>query len=139
MARTWKDKHDNHRYPAKIEVVEKPFAGLLPGQRMVIATPAEVTAYFRSVPKGQVRDMQQLRAHLARRHQADVACPMATAIFCRIASEYAYERYLVGDRHPAPFWRVVDPGSPMARKLACGQQFIRDRRAEESEPASSGA
>ena len=131
MARSWQDKHDNHRHPAKIEIVEKPFAGLVPGQTMVIATPAEITAYFRSVRWGTTRNMQDLRAHLARKHKADVACPMTTAIFCRIASEHAFERYLAGDRRAAPFWRVVDPVGTLARKLTCGQQFIRDQRAAE--------
>ncbi|HNJ46805.1 MAG: hypothetical protein H6916_05620 [Novosphingobium sp.] len=131
MARSWQDKHDNHRHPTKVEVLEKPYAGLLPGQTIAIATPAQISAYFRSVPRGETRSMAQLRAHLARLQGADGACPMTTAIFSRIAAENAYERLLAGERHVAPFWRVIDPGSPLARKLACGMQFIRDRRAEE--------
>ena len=44
MARSWQDKHDNHRHPTKVEVLEKPYAGLLPGQTIAIATPAQISA-----------------------------------------------------------------------------------------------
>ncbi len=131
MARSWADKHDNHRDPARLERVEKPYAGIARGTTIVIATPKEMSDYFRSVPKGETRSMDELRAALAKKHGADAACPLTTGIFCRIAAEFAYERLKAGAADAAPFWRVIDPRSPLARKLACGADFIRKRRAEE--------
>jgi hypothetical protein len=38
----------------------------------------------------------------------------------------------MGDE-PTPFWRVIAPDSPLARKLSCGPDFIRYRRALEAQ------
>jgi hypothetical protein len=131
MAKSWREKHDNHPHPAHIETLDKPYAGFPRGATMLIATPKEMTAYFRSVPRGKTRTMEQLRAALAKRHGADVTCPLTTGIFCRIAAEHAWERHEMGARSVAPFWRVIDPDSPLARKLTCGPEFIRKQRAAE--------
>jgi len=128
MARTWREKHDNHKRSAQIETLSKPFAGLPRGARIVIATPKEMSAYFRSVPRGKTRTMAQLRDALARRYAVDAACPMTTGIFCRIAAEFAYEQLQMGAKKVAPFWRVIDPSSPLAKKLSCGPDFIRKQR-----------
>lgn len=135
MARSFIDKHDNHKHPAQVEKLTKAYAGLKRGQTIVIATPREVSAFFQGVPAGGTRSMEALRASLAKKHQADAACPLTTGIFVRIAAEAALERMAAGANpaEVAPFWRVIDPDSPLARKLSCGPAFIREMRALEGE------
>lgn len=141
MPKSWRDKHDGHKHPVQIETLEKPFAGFPPGATMVIATPKDMTAYFKSVPRGKTRDVAGLRRHLAAKYKADVACPLTTGIFTRIAAEYAYAQMEEGALADtvAPFWRVIDPASPLAKKLACGADFIRRMRAEEGAPSLAPA
>jgi hypothetical protein len=133
MAKTWREKHDGHKHPVQIETLDKPFAGKPPGATMVIATPKDMTAFFKSVPRGKSRSMDDLRAHLAKKHKTDFACPLTTGIFSRIAAEHAYAQIAEGEsaNAVAPFWRVIDPKSPLAKKLACGPDFISRMRAEE--------
>lgn len=133
MAKSWTEKHDNHAHPAHVEILDKPFAGLPVGASIVVATPKEVTAYLRRIPKGQTRSVEALRSHLARKYKADAACPLTTGIFLRIAAEAALEKMAAGAPvgSAAPFWRVVDPGSPLAKKLSCGPSFIMARRRAE--------
>ncbi len=133
MAKTWRQKHDGHKQEAQIERLPRRYAGLSAGSTIVIASPQEISAYFRSVPKGRTRTINQLRDTLAKRHGADAACPMTTGIFCRIAAEAALETIQHGAKwnQVPPFWRVIDPGSPLAKKLSCGPDFIRQRREEE--------
>lgn len=130
MAKSWREKHDAHPHPVRIETLDKPFGRLPPGATIVIATPKDMTAYFRSVPRGRTRAMDELRAHLAKTHGADAACPLTTGIFSRIAAEHAYEQHQMG-APAAPFWRVIEPGSPLAKKLTCGPDFIRAQRKAE--------
>ena len=131
MAKSWREKHDHHAQPAHVEVLDKPFAGLPPGATIAIATPREISAYLRSIPRGKSRTMDQLRALLAKRHGADAACPLTTGIFCRIVAEVACEDLRMGVANAAPFWRLIDPNSPLAKKLSCGPEFIRQRRSAE--------
>jgi hypothetical protein len=133
MARTFIDKHDNHKHPVQVEKLDKPFAGLERGQTIVIATPKDFTAAFKRVPAGKTRPMEALRAALAKKYKADAACPLTSGIFARIAAEAALERMTAGasTSEVAPFWRVIDPDSALAKRLSCGPDFIRQMRALE--------
>jgi hypothetical protein len=84
---------------------------------------------IRAIPAGRTHNPVALRADLARENGAVATCPTSTAIFLRIVAERALER--LGD-DPTPFWRVIAPDSLLARKLSCGPDFIRHRRALEA-------
>ena len=100
---------------------------------MLIATPATIAAYVETIPRGESRTMTRMREDLAEAHRADFTCPLTAGIFLRIASELAWEQHQQGKALSkiTPFWRVVDLKSPLAKKLACGPDFIsRQRRVE---------
>ena len=133
MARkSWDQKYHGAK-PAHVVVLEKPYAGLAAGRRLFIAAPALVEARLRGVPRGTTLTVPALRDALAREHGAHATCPTSTAIFLRIVAERALERMATGDPDPAPFWRVIDPDSPLAAKLTCGRAFIAERRRAEAQ------
>lgn len=138
MAKTWREKHDSHKHPIAIQTLDRPFAGHPVGAKMLIATPKDMTAYFKSVPRGKLRDMDALRRSLASKYKTDFVCPLTTGIFSRIAAEHAYAQIAEGaaTETVAPFWRVIDPNSPLAKKLACGPDFIRLMRESEGAQAA---
>ena len=111
-------------------VLAKPFAGVGAGERLFIASPALLDERIRAIPAGHTRDPVTLRADLARENGAAATCPTSTAIFLRIVAERALERM---GADPTPFWRVIAPDSPLARKLSCGPDFIRHRLALEAQ------
>jgi hypothetical protein len=118
MARkSWRQKFDNGR-KAEVVVLERPFAGLMPGRRLLITTPAEIDTWIRTIPAGRTATVDELRRDLARRHGADATCPMTTGIFLRIVAECANEQAASGAADVTPFWRVIEPRSPLARKLS---------------------
>jgi hypothetical protein len=77
-----------------------------------------------------------LRNDLATTFHADKTCPLTTGIFLRIVAEKAYEEYLGGKALKAttPFWRVITRGTPLAKKLSCGEYFLKERRSAENLP-----
>lgn len=87
----------------------------------------------RNIAPGNTRKPEEVRADLAVRHGADATCPLTTGIFLRIIAEVALEDLAAGAtlESVTPFWRVVDPKSPLAKKLSCGPEFIQIRRTEE--------
>lgn len=133
MARTWTQKHNEHRHPASVQVLDKPYAGRPAGTTMLVATPRDITAYLRSIPRGEARTMEQLRESLASQYDAEMVCPMTTGIFARIAAEFAWEQLEAGTplEAVAPFWRLIEPSAPLAKRLRCGNEFVRGLREAE--------
>jgi hypothetical protein len=132
--KTWKQKMQAK--PLHIVRLDKDFAGVPAGARLLISCPLEVEDYLRTrVPPGETRSIQQMRRELAALHGADAACPVSTAIFLRTVAEVAWEDLESGASATAvaPFWRVIDPRSPLAAKLRAGRTWIEQQRAAEQD------
>lgn len=120
QSKTWTDKLNTEKQH-EISVLDKQFSGLPPGLRLLIPTPLMVDAYVRRIPKGKFLTISELRQQMASDYQADHSCPLVTGIQLRIVSEAAWEQMQAGksSAEVAPFWRVVHPASPLAKKLKC--------------------
>ena len=101
---------------------------------MLIASPPIIDEYIKSILYGQFVEPVKMRDDLAKDYQADKTCPVTTGIFLRIVSEASYEEYDNGIDLNAitPFWRMVNPKSKLAEKLACGIDFIAERQTIEN-------
>jgi hypothetical protein len=130
VAKTWTEKLNGGK-PPHIETIDKPVMGMKPGCRMLVSNPLEVKQMMDSIPKGVSMTQAELRQKLAEKHGADTACPISTGIFVRIASEVALEQMQAGAAEVTPFWRVVDPKSPLAKKLSCGPERVKSLRDQE--------
>lgn len=130
---TWNDKLRCSKAP-EVKRLDKALAGMPKGSRMLIASPAIIDAYVRSIPSGRTVTVKAMRDTLASRHKAEQTCPVTTGIFLRIVAEAAWERHLAGEslQTITPFWRVIEPDSPLAAKLACGAEFIAQQRKSET-------
>ncbi|MBB5035697.1 hypothetical protein [Prosthecobacter vanneervenii] len=132
MPKSWTEKFAHPPKPS-VSQLGKPYAGHGEGEKMLIPTPAVVAAYVAEIPPGESRTMPQMREDLAAAHRADFTCPLTAGIFLRIASELAWEQHQNGAplSKITPFWRVVNLKSPMAKKLACGTDFLLKQRKRE--------
>jgi len=90
-------------------------------QSMLIPSETMVADKLRAAPAGEVSDLGGLRRALAEEFGADACCPVTT------------QRHLVSiaEKGSAPYWRMVDPERPFARRLAGGGDAIRERLAAE--------
>lgn len=127
--KTWQEKLHNGR-AHKVERLKEKFADIPQGATMLIATPEIVDRYVRSIPRGSSTSLQQMRKDLAAAYHADYCCPVTAGIFLRIVAEAAWEQYIAGMplNKITPFWRIIDKGSPTARKLSFGTEFIEQQR-----------
>lgn len=103
-------------------------------QSMLIPSMAMVAGRIAEVPEGETSDLGAVRTSLAERYGADACCPVTTQRhLVRIAAVTA-AAIAAGNLPPddvTPFWRVVDPSRPMARRLAGGPELIAARRKRE--------
>ena len=97
---------------------------------MLIPTPKLVDALVQRIPKGKLITVGELRRKLAADFGADVACPLTTGIFVRIAAEAAEEDRANGRRRITPYWRVVKDDGGLNPKFPGGEKlqtrYLRD-------------
>lgn len=128
--KTWSEKYLTTSKP-QVKRIDKKFADIPEGASMLIATPKIVDEYISMIPKGKTADIKTMRSDLAAEYHAEYTCPVTSGIFLRIVAEKAYEEYAQGKKKITPFWRMIDPKSPAAKKLTFGTDFIRSKRQEE--------
>lgn len=71
-----------------------------------------------------------MRNELARRNGAQATCPVTTAIFLKVVAEVALADLDEGKpvERVVPFWRVIEPGSKIAKRLSCDDAMIEHLR-----------
>ena len=133
MKKSWIEKRDSEK-SYKIKTLDKKFADISKGSKMLIASPPIIDEYVKSILYGEFIEPIKMRDDLAKLYQADKTCPVTTGIFLRIVSEASYEEYDSGIHLDAitPFWRMVNPNSKLADKLTCGIDFITERQTQEN-------
>lgn len=93
----------------------------------VIPAPLEVDELMRRVRKGKLTTVNEVRAALARRHGASIACPITTGIFALIAARAAAEHEAEGKRRITPYWRTLKVGGELNPKYPGGAEAQRAR------------
>lgn len=107
-------------------------------ETMLIARPRDVDATIRKARKGRLITVGQIREFLAREHGADIACPLTTGIFTRIAAEAAEEDRKAGKKRITPYWRVVKDDGSLNPKFPGGVRAQTRRLREEGHTISAG-
>lgn len=131
--KTWLDKLNEKKEP-QIKRIEIKFADMPAGSNMFIATPQLIDQYIKEIGLGKRVDTKTLRKDLALANNADCTCPVTTGIFLRIVAEANYEKLQQGQpiEEITPFWRVIAPNSPLAKKLTFGQELLIQQIEKES-------
>jgi hypothetical protein len=132
MTKTWREKYNTGK-PSYTTVNKRAYADVKEGEGLLIPSPEEVDNYMKAIPKGETRSVLRMREDLAKKYKVDKTCPLVSGIMTRIVSEVAIEDMAKGKSatEVTPFWRVVVPGSPLAKKLSSGESLIVELRAQE--------
>jgi len=118
--KSWVEKlYDSKDFPRVEEITEKMSRRWGKGT-VVIPAPLEVDALMRSVPKGRLVTINQIREALAKKHGATISCPITTGIFARIAAGAAEEQKQQGIKDVTPYWRTLRAGGVINPKYPGG-------------------
>jgi hypothetical protein len=86
---------------------------------------------MRTVPKGRVTTINELRRSLARRHGTETTCPITTGIFSWIAAHAAAEAAAAGQKKSTPYWRTLKGDGELNAKYPGGIAGVRRKLAAE--------
>lgn len=129
----WRRRFDKAK-PPKTVTLHTDFAGIKSGTVMYIGSPGVIANYMARIPPGETRTVERMRNELARRNNAAATCPVTTAIYLKVVAEVALDDLNDGKPRESvvPFWRVIEPGSKIARRLSCDDAMIAYLRAMET-------
>jgi hypothetical protein len=122
--KTWAEKMKAK--PPHQVILDKDFAGIPKGSKLHISCPLEVAEELKSITPGSIISIQAFRRKLAEKNNCDATCPVSTSLFLRIVAEHTWEEFnqTGSTKNLAPFWRVVESSSPMAKKLNFDSAWI---------------
>ena len=118
--KSWQEKlADNKDFPkvCKIDSTKSKRWGT---GTFVIPAPREVNELMHRVPKGKLTTIDELRKILARRHGANIACPITTGIFAWISAHAAAEAEAEGKKDTTPYWRTLKSNGELNPKYPGG-------------------
>lgn len=90
------------------------------GKTMVIPAPIEVDAIMKTVKKGKILTINDIRKQLSENHKTETACPITTGIFAWIASHAAEEDRKSGKKRITPYWRTIKSDGQLNDKYPGG-------------------
>jgi len=123
--KSWREKlADSKDLPKVItcEVEGKygPRWGLKPGDTFVIPAPKDVDEMMKTVEKGKLITINEIRKSLAQKYKTASACPITTGIFAWIAANAAEEDRGHGTKTTTPYWRTLKTGGELNPKYPGG-------------------
>lgn len=129
--KSWREKLADDKGLPKVAKVTGKMSKRRGQGTMVVPAPIEVDALMKQVPSGRVVTTNELRAALAKSHNADFACPLTTGIFSWIAAHAAAEAEAEGAKDFTPFWRTLKTDGEVNAKFPGGVEQVAKRlRAE---------
>jgi len=118
--KSWHEKLADSKGLPKVERIAESMSARWGKGTIVIPAPIEVDEMMKRVPKGKLTTINEIRAALARRHDASIACPITTGIFAMIASRAAAEDEANGKKKITPYWRTLKSGGELNPKYPGG-------------------
>ncbi|MCR4442668.1 MAG: MGMT family protein [Peptococcaceae bacterium] len=87
---------------------------------MLIAAPIEYDEVMKRIPEGKLITSDEIRAFLAKKHNADFTCQLTAGIFINIAANASQERENSGSSEITPYWRTLKKGGELNEKYPGG-------------------
>lgn len=133
MARkkTWQEKLETSNDLPKVVQIEGKLSQRWGAGTCAIPAPRDVDALMKRVRKGKLATTHELRAAIAAKHGATMACPITTGIFAWIAAHVAAEAEEAGQAKTIAWWRTLKTGGELNPKFPGGIE--RQKRLLEAE------
>jgi len=118
--KSWSEKLNDSKGLPKVEKITGKMSKRWGTGTVVIPAPLEVDEVMRKVPEGKLVTINEIRAALARKHDATTGCPITTGIFAWVAANASEEQKQRGEKNVTPYWRTLKTGGVINEKYPGG-------------------
>jgi alkylated DNA nucleotide flippase Atl1 len=118
--KTWREKLSDSKDLPKVVALKENAQKHWKGRSMAIPSPLEVNEIMANVPFGKLITIEEIRKLIARKHGADIGCPLTCGIFSWIAAHAAEEAWADGVTEITPYWRTLKTGGELNPKYPGG-------------------
>jgi len=118
--KTWREKLCDSKDLPKVVSLDENAQRHWQANTMAIPSPQEVNEVMAGVPKGKLITIGGIRKIIARKHQADIGCPLTCGMFAWIAAQAAEEEAAAGKDELNPYWRTLKTGGELNPKYPGG-------------------
>ncbi len=123
--KSWQEKLNDSKDLPKVEKITEKMSKRWGTGTFVIPAPKEVDEIMRTVSKGELITISEIRQKLAKKHNTTIACPMTTGIFAWVAANAAEEIAAEGNKDITPYWRTLKTGGIINEKYPGGIDALR--------------
>ncbi|GAB2024595.1 hypothetical protein OfM1_06660 [Lactovum odontotermitis] len=95
------------------------------GDRMYFAPPVDYDRVMKTVPRGKLITIGEIRDYFARMNQADFTDPITAGIFVSIAAWASYQRE--PDEDETPYWRTLKANGELNPKYPEGIELQKSK------------
>ena len=124
--KSWKEKLEDSKGLPKVEKIEGKMSTRWGTGTVVIPAPKEVDGIMKTVPKGKLITINEIRKELAKKHGATIGCPITTGIFAWVAAYAAEEDRAIGMKNITPYWRTLKTGGIVNEKYPGGVSHMKE-------------
>lgn len=129
--RSWEDKLNDAKDLPKVVQLRGKAKQRWHANTLAIASPREIFSLIQQVPAGKVATIADLQSAVAKRHGAELGCPLTTGIFIWIAANASEELETRLSGSGAPYWRILKSDGSLNPKFPGGVKRQAARLAEE--------
>lgn len=123
--KSWQEKLADSKDLPKVVEIDGKMSKRWGEGTVVIPAPIEVDEVMKTVPKGKLITINEIRQRPARKHRATIGCPITTGIFAWIAAHAAEEAVAAGKKRVTPYWRTLKVGGQLNEKYPGGIEGLR--------------
>ena len=120
--KSWQEKLADDKGLPKVSEITGKMSTRWGTGTVVIPAPREVDEIMKTVPKGKLITIGEIRAILAKKHGASIGCPLTTGIFAWVAAHAAEEAAAEGKKDITPYWRTLKSGGELNIKYPGGAE-----------------
>ena len=98
---------------------------------LAIPSPREIFSLIRKVPKGKIATTSGLQSAGAKKHAAEMGCPVTTGIFVWLSAHASEELEAKRPGSGAPYWRIIKSDGSLNPKYPGGVAQQAERLSQE--------
>ena len=105
--KTWREKLEDNKDLPKVIILKEDAQKHWKGKTMAIPSPMEVYEIMANIPERKLITIEEIRKTVARKHEAEIGCPLTCGLFSWVVAHAAVEEATEGNKAMIPYWRTL--------------------------------